>query len=105
MLKIFIVYSCFYYCSHIVVIFNLDAFFLKKAFKSYIFKKQSVTQEFMIAHGGERDSVFYYWSVQLLILKLRFLTSDCFIRMPSLREVRDMLLFAHSENLINDEEL
>lgn len=29
---------------------------------------------------GERDLFFYYWSVQLLILKLRFLTSDCFIQ-------------------------
>lgn len=28
---------------------------------------------------GERDLDFYYWSVQLLILKPRFLTSDCFI--------------------------
>lgn len=31
--------------------------------------------------------------------------AECFIGVPSLREVRDALLFAHSDNLINDEEL
>ena len=67
MLKIFIVNSCFYYCSHIVVIFSLDAFFLKKTFKSYIFKKQSVTQEFMIVQNFSRRRGRKGFSLLLLI--------------------------------------
>ena len=54
--------------------------------------------------GRIRDLDFFYLSVQLLILKPGSLTSDCFIRYAFFREVRDMLLFAQSKNLINDEE-
>ena len=41
--------------------------------------------------------------VKQLILKPEFLISALY-GMPSLREIRDMLLFAHNDNLISKEE-
>ena len=65
---------------------------------------REMQNNFSRRRGRIRDLDFFYLSVQLLILKPGSLTSGCFIRYAFFREVRDMLLFAHSKNLINDEE-